>query len=167
MSDKLERWTTPQDYCGFNPVGHFLLYSRNRDSSILENCNYSAIMRELLAVASSEPEPESGENWVYDFRASHWAVGWVEYILIRPDAPKSVINEAESIACALSGYPVFSDDEYSDAQYTEIYHYWERIGTRERLEWCRDGGESIFAARRSDEIPEGAFYCLLESEAFH
>jgi len=165
MSDKLEKWTTQDSYAGYNPAGHFLVYSRNRDSSILEDCNYSRILKDLRSVARREIEPEAGEDWVYDFRASHWAVGWVEYILIRPDAPQSIIDEAESIVCALADYPVLCEDEYSDAQYTAIYHYWERIGVRERVDWCKDGRESIFAARRSDEIPEGAFDCL--REAFH
>ena len=41
-----------------------------------------------------EGDERSEFDWVYDFRAGHWACGWVEYILVRKDAPQSVIDAA-------------------------------------------------------------------------
>ena len=167
--NELNKWETPDSYAGHNPVGDYTLYSRTRDSSIMENSNYELILKELSELA--EPfdnvrdwnDIDDGEPYVYDFRAGHWACGWIEQIIIRQDAPKEIIERAKEIEAALSDYPVYSDDDYSERQCNEMCRYWNDIDTKERVEWLQESGESIFLARNDDHIPE-SFY---ESEMFY
>ena len=151
----MEAWEHPQSYAGHSPIGDYVLYSRNRDSSILENSNYELILDELTTFAEQfDHLRDDGEAFAYDFRTKHWGCGWIEYIIIRQDAPTQIIELAESIDAALSDYPVYSDDDYSERQWKEMYRYWNDISIRERIEWLKESGESIFAARNDDHIPE-------------
>ena len=166
MSDILNecKWENPDNYFGHNPVGDYVIYSRNRDSSILENTNYELILAQLEGEAEKYPDIEKP---VYDFRASHWGCGWIEYIIVNKDAPQSILDLAEETLSALADYPVVSDDMYSENQYTAIYEYWQECGLRERIEWCKDAGESIFSARKEDCIPSPVFDELYQHEMFY
>ena len=84
----LDKWTTPKYYFGDDPVDDYLIYSRNRDSKIYENSNYERVLEDLKKL------DEKGE-YVYDWRANHWACGWIEYIMIKPDAPDTIIENGE------------------------------------------------------------------------
>jgi hypothetical protein len=152
-------WAHPGDYAGHNPVGDFVIYSRHRDSSIMENVNYNLICAELGAVDDDFSAP------VYTFRAGHWAVGWVEYIILKKEAPEDVLEKAAEILSALSDYPILSDDAYSEAQFEAIVNYWEDETIRGRVEWCYEAGESIFAARR-DFPADAVFDHLMQGDQF-
>jgi hypothetical protein len=93
----------------------------------------------------------------YTFSASHCLVGWVEYMLVRPDAPETVLKEAQEIADDLAGYPALNEDAWSELEWNEAQDYWASMSLRDRLEIITDSrGErvcSIFAIRR-DYIPE-------------
>jgi len=54
----------------------------------------------------------------------------------------------------------------SENQYTAIYEYWQDCGLKERIEWCKDSGESIFSARKEDCIPPLVFDELTGIESF-
>ena len=161
---ELNKWETPDSYAGHNPVGDYTLYGRTRDSSIMENSNYELILKELSDLAEPFDQlRDDGEPYVYDFRAGHWAAGWVEEIIIRQDAPKQIIERAKEIEAALSDYPVYSDEDYSQRQWDEMYRHWNDIDIKERVEWLQESGESIFLARNDDDFPasldeSGMFY---------
>ena len=156
-------WEHQNDYAGYNPLGDYVIYSRNRDSQILVNVNYAAILETLERM-----NPTDHENGApaHDFRASHWAVGWVEYIIVKNDAPNAMLIEAAEIVCALADYPVLDEMTYSDAQWDAMIDYWDSCSTSDRIEYCRDNGTSIFAAR-SDIIPDGVRDAFLDSEMFN
>lgn len=166
-----QKWEHPESYAGFNPVGDYVVYTRNRDSTILENCNYELIFDELKKLCTDDwpenPDIESGkENYVYDFRAGHWAIGWVEYLLVRQDAPDNIKQLAGEIVCALSYYPIYDDEYYSYRRDEEITEYWDKIGLREKIDWCKESDISIFSAR-SDDIPEKVYDAMCESDMFY
>ena len=162
--NELNRWESPDSYAGHNPIGDYTLYGRTRDSSIMENSNYELILEELTDLAEQFDKLRGDdEPFVYDFRAGHWACGWVEEIIIRQDAPKQIIDRAKEIQAALSDYPVYSDDDYSERQWDEMFRYWNDIDIKERVEWLQESGESIFSARDDSYIPE-SFY---QSEMFY
>ncbi len=83
-------------------------YAVHRDSDVLERANYAAMLK-LLAECDSDDYAEE--------TASHWAVGHVSHILVRPG------TEAEEIAIkaqeALEDYPVIDDEELSNLEYEE------------------------------------------------
>ena len=170
FKDKFEIWKHPSDYGGFSPDGDGLIYVRNRDSSILENSNWDV----LEDIFEDQPEqhlngdiPSGEESYVYTFRASHWAVGWVEYMLIRQDAPQELINKAADLVAGLEGYPVVDDMYYSRMQDEAVTDYWRDELLRYRIEMCADADVSIFAARREDDIPTKVYEDLIQSEMFY
>ena len=149
-------WTTPSEYAGFSPVGDTLVLSRTRDSDALTRSNWDAAVERLLAAAKqSRVYAEDQYNAaVYDWRASHWACGWVEYLMVRANAPQAVHDEAAAIEQELADYPSLDDDRWSELEAEEADAYWATCSVRERAEMIRDyaPGVSIFAARR-DHVP--------------
>jgi hypothetical protein len=131
-------WTHPADYGGHSPDGDYVIYARTRDSDIMANVNYDSIM-----------ETFEHDESVYDFRASHWACGWVEYIIVPAGSPDSVLTRAADILCALADYPSLNDDKLCEAEYEAFCEFWDGIGTGERLDYLKQSGDSIFAARAS------------------
>lgn len=169
MHGKLAIWETSEDYAGFDPVGHILVASQHRDSDALTRSNYRCASARLIKAAGLEDyiDPDVPGAPVYDWRAGHWAVGWVEYLMVRPDAPQAVLDEAQAIADALAGYPALDDEDWSALEYEEVCRYWSAMSVRHRAEVIRetDCGASIFAARR-DELPQddsGSLYDWLRA----
>ena len=154
------RWETPDSYGGFNPVGDIVVYSRNRDGSILDESNYEQIFKHLKETIKNldspiyiEGDERSEFDWVYDFRAGHWACGWVEYILVRKDSPQSVIDAAVEVINGIEDYCIFDESHYSEMQFDAQEKFWEECSIADRMHYCKEMEVSIFAARR-DYTPE-------------
>jgi hypothetical protein len=155
------RWKHPDYYGGFSPDGDYLICSQHRDSDALERSNYECIGRELGAEAFDDGREHPEERpVVYDFRARHWAVGWVDYLLVRSDASADILERAGEILAALSDYPVYNEEHFSGLEYNETLDYWVSLPMSERVALCRENGESIFAARR-DSPPDSVYERLL------
>lgn len=163
MSDILQAWKTPEDYGGFDPVGHYGVLAQHRDSDALSRSNWQVACQQLAEAAGIDEVPFLDGGWgdpaddtppVYQWRAGHWAVGWVEYLMVRPDASQEVIDAAEEIVSALADYPVLDESHWSELEWTEMCDYWARMSVRERAQVIKDSGAevSLFAARR-DEVP--------------
>ncbi|MDE2022560.1 MAG: hypothetical protein KGI71_06655 [Patescibacteria group bacterium] len=158
-----QAWKHPDSYGGFSPEGDYLIVSQHRDSDALTRSNYRSVMR--ILEGESYDSGHSGELAadrppVYDWRARHWAVGWIEYIMVRADAPETTLIAAAEILAALADYPVVDESDYSELEFSEACDTWEHATIADRVEWCRECGISIFAARRS-ELPQddnGALY---------
>ena len=56
----------------------FVVYGRNRDSEPIQESNFRIMMDEL--------KPDDSEDSSC-FRFGHWACGWYEIILVKPDSP--------------------------------------------------------------------------------
>ena len=161
-SQHLDQWERPSYYGGFNPVGDYVIYGQHRDSNALTRSNYQRIFEDLIAYAEKLGCQNNGidgeeeeSDMVYDFRASHWAVGWCETILICNNAPQALIDYADEINAAMSDYPVYDESHYSELEWDEVQTYWESLAISERVEYIRDGGGNIFAARL-DYLSENA-----------
>ena len=157
------RWETPEYYGGFNPIGDIVVYSQNRDSLILEQSNYEQIFKHLKETIKNldspayiEGDERSEFDWVYDFRAGHWACGWVEYILVRKDAPQSVIDAAIEVISSIEDYPVFDEMHYFEMQWDATETFWQECSIKDRMHYCKEMEVSIFAARR-DYTPESMY----------
>lgn len=118
----------------------------NRDSDVLTRSNWRAMVASLVAV---DPSGEHHET----HRFGHWGCGWLEIMIVNPDAPPAVVDAAGEIAAALESYPVLSDDDYGTLEYETACETWAHMGTRERIRTCARFRVSIFAARR-DELPD-------------
>lgn len=112
---KLEKWTRPRYYIGPDHDGYILI-GRNRDSDILTNCNFDVALNMM-----------GGESdHVEVIRDSHWAVGWVEYILVASDAPVETLAKAVEIVERLDDYPILDESEYSEAEHEYINETFEQ-----------------------------------------
>ena len=156
-------WTRPDSYGGFSPDGQYCVLTVTRDSNALDRSNW-AVARQLLADSAGLtdiPFSNGEDSAVYEWRASHWGCGWIEYLMVKPDAPESVLECAAEIISALADYPALSDDHWTELEWQECADYWESMSVRDRAATIRDSGStaSIFAARR-DYIPDdnGAVY---------
>ena len=126
---------------------------QNRDSGCLDQSNFETATTMLGG---------EGEN-VEIHRFGHWACGWFEIIIVRPDTPQAEI--AENIDCALADYPVLDDSDFSEREWNAATECWQSFSLSERVRECARYGISIFAARH-ESIPEddsgGLFQMLVE-----
>ena len=151
-------WSTPDSYFGFNPVGDLCICIQTRDSDCLTQSNYRQILKDLKTLSDKHEaiknnNIESGKNtYVYDFRANHWACGWVEYILIRQDAPDEILQAGIDVINALSDYPVYDEEDYSDLETETLDEAWNNLSLVDKMELCQKANVSIFASRH-DYLP--------------
>ena len=158
--DNLTYWTRPENYGGANPEGFIVVATRYRDSSILRESNFETAQKRIADVLGHDIEEvcelRDGSHAFPVFsimRTGHWAVGWVEYLLLAPNAPERAIDEARSIARNLDDYSVLDADDYSRREWDAAIESWTQGSLRERIELCAQFDVSIYAARRS-ELPE-------------
>jgi hypothetical protein len=123
MSDypNLHKWTMPDSYFGETwPDYYSAGVGQSRDSSCLEQSNFSAMLRLL-----------GGESeTVIVVRESHWAVGWVEWIAIHESDDKA-LTEANEAMGALSDYPVLDESDYSEREYNDYCESWQNWACKE------------------------------------
>jgi hypothetical protein len=160
-------WPNPNDYVAYedlaNPVGDYSIYARTRDSDIMEDMNYNIVLFNLTQLAVKHDQRDK----VYDFRAAHWACGWLENIIVRRDAHDEILIECAELLSELADYPCLDDEKYSDLQFDAILDYWEDLSLKERIEYCNDNNHSIFSARPGQPIPDAVFDDLREQDTFN
>jgi hypothetical protein len=150
---ELTKWTTPDSYFGHNPVGDYVIATRHRDSSILADSNFELTEKRIDEALGENTHDQDDEAYCYSFTTNHWAVGWIQYLILRADAPAAGIDEARKIKRKLEDYPILDEDDYSNREYEAACKSWEESSLRDRIYECSRDGISIFAARR-DELPE-------------
>lgn len=140
----LPRWSG-SEYIGPRYDNCFVVCTRHRDSGVLAESNWRSILKHF----------EANPHIHYKiFRAGHWAVGWVEQILVE-DHDIASICFAELIQRKLRDYPIFNEDDYSELESEKIGELVEMIraditglDNEEQLE----GWEPITRDMTDDEI---------------
>ena len=89
-----------------------VVYAYTRDSSILDMSNVQKI-KQIFGIENREDE----QNITIE-RASHWAVGWIDYIIINPEN-EEFVKLGEEIQEKLEAYSILDDDLYNDMQWQE------------------------------------------------
>lgn len=104
---------------------HWLvLYTQNRDSDVLTRSNYEVMSEDLGEGAES-------------LSASHWACGWIEYLLVNPEDSEAV-RKAEDWERALADYPVCDDYKFSEAEQQEADEVWANCyDAYDRIDYIR------------------------------
>ena len=165
----MEKWELPSCYAGYSPDGDWLLLSRHRESDTVSESNWEVALRKIATLGvlgfptDGEERDEYGRidprstGWSYVFRASHPLVGWVEYLLIREDAPAELIKLGHEIDEKLQAYPILDENHHSELEFNQIYDWWAGESLSCRIQLCAEAGDSIFAARRINDIPEATF----------
>lgn len=106
---KLKQWQAASNYAGQHFEEYYMCGGQTRDSDLMERVNFAAILDRL-----------GGESeTVIVARASHWACGWVETILIhQSDAAKLV--EGDKIKAELEDYPLLDEDSFYELENEEL-----------------------------------------------
>ncbi len=150
---RYETWApTPLDPAGLSAerldIGNWYVMpvTQTRDSGALSLSNFAAFLDGL----------HGESNWVEVHRFGHWGPGWVEIILVKPTARRTLASAYE-MSGALQDYPVLDEEDLSEREYEAAFESWSNTDMKERVSICGRHGVSIFAARR-DEIPSGLPY---------
>lgn len=106
----LEEWKYPRDYFGESFEGYYIVAGRHRDSDHLQNSNFDVALEMLGG--------EDEDAGVIVARSNHWAVGWIEELLVSKDAPDKIAI-AEEIERKLEDYPLLDDEDFSRREYEE------------------------------------------------
>ena len=127
-----------QSYSEFRPTGFdshitldsiedwLIVSSRNRDSECLDESNFHSAL-EMLGGEGDD---------VQIHRFGHWANGWFELILVRPNT--AAAKEAEEIETSLAQYPVLNDDDLSEREQEAADLTWRQCySNAKRIEYIR------------------------------
>ncbi len=144
----LRLWTRPDSYIGATWYDYYPLAGQSRDSDALEQSNFRSWLALLNAQAAKLgcaeiPNPDFGLEadaqgygpagnlvcdetipaWTVE-RSSHWAVGWVETLLIHRNAHPELLALADSTLEKLEGYPVLDESDYSELEQEQAAEVW-------------------------------------------
>ena len=104
-----------------NRADWLVALGQHRDSDALDRSNWRTIVPPILAAHPDDAAVESMTNW---------AVGWIEYLLVRPGTDAAV--EAQRWADKLADYPVADEDDYGNLENAEEWCVRCDRGTREQ-----------------------------------
>ena len=121
---ELHRWRSSSNYGGADLSDHYCVLGRTRDSGLLETSNWEVGLAEFKQFDS---------GWeVFGF--GHWAVGWIDELMVHEDAPEAVLILAANIHGQLEAYPILDEEDYSNREHeaaveniTEAYSYLKRL----------------------------------------
>jgi len=115
--------------------------NRNRDSDLCDESNWSVATKEFEKI-----DPNGNDHQIHNF--GHWACGWYELILVRPDSPCHKL--ATEFMCSLADSCLLDEDDHSEREHDAVCQYWEQMSIKERIEECNQSNQSIFSARRDN-----------------
>lgn len=124
--------------------GWLIALSVHRDSDTVERSNWRVI---VPAMQHEYPDDTAVECM------NHWAVGWIDYLLVRPDS--SVAERAQEWAARLAGYPLADEEDYSELEYAEEWcvrcdrgiredHYADRTGVCRKFRSAEDASDIAY-----------------------
>lgn len=110
----------------------------HRDADALTRSNYAVLEQRLRDSDGDE------ETW-HEELSGHWAVGWVTGLAVEPGtAAAQILAAAES---DIEDYPVLDEEHFSALENGEAVEHWDSLTLSSRVDWLKERGESIFAAR--------------------
>ena len=149
--EKLKLWEQPKNYFGENPVDYFVVYAQHRDSGLIQRANYEVFKNFLNMKAKA---------YMHEFSASHWAVGYVDHLLIHKDTPEEILQEIDEMLQSIDEYAILDENVFAEMESFEAQEFWESLLLDEKIEVCKRAGISIFTARQ-DLCPYELFEYLV------
>lgn len=101
-------------YTGDIPLGETwaMVFAKHRDSGLLDESNYDSVFDDLKSRFPADVDA---------FRASHWAVGWIDHVAVRMLDRRGCVTRAGVAALEWKGrlddYPVADEEDYSRREY--------------------------------------------------
>lgn len=130
MHDACRKAGHPCAYWGISR-DYLVVIGRTRDSDALDESNFRSTLKRLGG---------EGDDVTVE-RETHWACGWVEFILVRPGSPAAI--EAADIREAIARSPILDDEDYSILEDERCAELWSNCyRPRERVEYIRSHSHS-------------------------
>lgn len=105
----------------------YIVAAQTRDSGTIDRSNFTTLLKRLGG---------EGEYVVVE-RANHWAVGWVEYLIVHP-SNRAGLRTAILAHSAYSTYPILDESHFSEVEDEECRETWQNCFDRkERAEYLR------------------------------
>lgn len=118
----LYRWFYESNYIGEDYSDHYVVYSRYRDSTILNESNFEAIKKDFDA-----------KNIKYTIvRFNHWLSGWYESIMIHDHDIES-LRYADGLLNFALDYPILDEDDYMNRRYEALEEIYKDMGGKNGL----------------------------------
>lgn len=160
----LELWTPAdpafpsgeRNYAGADWSNWYIAYTKTRDASVLSESNWDEMKKALQPLSNDITEDGDELPSVYVMTTSHWAVGYIEWLLVHK-SNEVALQKADELAERLKDYPVLNEEDFSEREWNYICESWENASVKERVDLCKSAGISIFAARH-DTLPEDSDY---------
>lgn len=114
--------------------------TKHRNSDCLVRSNFRCLI-EALAGKEHKHAGAKGSSELTEFlaieEASHWAVGWLQYLIINP-ADTVGIALAEKLLAEIEDYPVLNEEDFSELESEEANETWKNCyNPSERIEYIR------------------------------
>ena len=128
----LELWQRASNYMGEDLSDYYVILGQHRDSEYVSQSNFRVALKRL-----------GGENEPYVIVAhfSNWLVGWSENILVRKDASKEILDEAERIVNELDEYSILDENDYDEIKRPAEERMFNEI--KQDVENARENGETV------------------------
>lgn len=132
----IQRWEMPSNYYGNEYHEYYVVYSHHRDSDILTESNWDYIVKALGGESDTVTIQRSG----------HWAVGWIELLMIH-ESDMRLLLIAEDLISSIKYYPILDDEDYCQRECEAKQWQWESMELKQKIELCSKASISIFAGR--------------------
>lgn len=130
----LKLWKRASNYAGPDWSDYYVLFMKTRDDE-----SYDLLKISNFDVALERLGGESEKDGVLVIRDRHWAVGWIEYILVHKDSKK--VKIAEEIMERYHRYPVLDEEHFSEVEreaVMETYDSYKEDFLKELLSYVGD-----------------------------
>jgi len=117
----LERWTRCSNYMGEDFSDYYVVTGQNRDSSYIQQSNFIAATKRLGGESNLDDKQD-----VIIARSSHWACGWVDFLMVHKDALDK-IKIAEEIDEDIENNCILDWDNYDEIRQPEIERLYHEI----------------------------------------
>ena len=115
-----------------------VVMTTNRDADCLTRSNFRSMVQLLggKATDGAKGSCEINSNLAIE-EATHWACGWVQYLVLNPAAGELVQTAKENLQ-RLENYPVLDEEDFSNLEMEEANEIWANCyRPSERLEYIR------------------------------
>ncbi len=121
----------------FGERGEWLIaFAVHRDSDTITRSNFRCAEKALRALLTVK-------EWQGEFtpiqieRFNHWAVGWVDYLIVDPACTEAV-QTAEEMRASVEDYPLLNEEDHSALEQEEADEMWRNCyRPHERAEYIR------------------------------
>ena len=137
----ISRWTRADNYMGDDYSDYYVIAETNRDADGLMDSNFSAIKKTL---------GDKGIEYI-DIRFNHWAVGWIEQLMVHQDNADG-LKLADELNASIEDYPILDDDDYNERMNERVQEYYKDFKNSGHSAFFYFGEESVRSYMRDENI---------------